>query len=236
MVSILGPLIHLAEVDSTQSFLERHPELGFCAVYADAQTLGRGRGENRWESLSGEGLWLSVAIPPQQVSPGLILQRAMLALVEVLESHCLGLDQSLGLKWPNDLVGDLNGRLVKLGGIIGATKTDRVILGLGLNLTQAPDLPGRAFPAACLKDLVGKHLEMDRAQLAREIQEAWQDLSISRTSAFLWPEAGELIQWEKGRGRCLGWLEDGRLSVECEGGSQALSVGDVRGLKADALK
>ena len=32
------PLIRLAEVDSTQAFLERHPELGFCGVLADAQT------------------------------------------------------------------------------------------------------------------------------------------------------------------------------------------------------
>ena len=29
------PLIRLAEVDSTQSFLRRHPGLGFCAVVAD---------------------------------------------------------------------------------------------------------------------------------------------------------------------------------------------------------
>ncbi len=226
-----GPLIHLTEVDSTQSFLERHPELGFCAVYADTQTLGRGRGENRWESLSGSGLWLSAAIPPQKVPPGLILQRAMLAVIEVLEAECLGLEGRLGLKWPNDLVGDLDGRLVKLGGIIGATKTDRVILGLGLNLTQAPSLPDRAFPAACLSDLTENAARLDRMTLAREFQEAWQDLSILRTSPFLWPEAGDLIQWEKGRGRCLGWSDDGRLSVECEDGVQALSVGDVRGLQ-----
>ena len=57
------PLIHLAEVDSTQAFLRRHRELGFCAVLADAQLEGRGRQGNAWISAAGAGLWLSAALP-----------------------------------------------------------------------------------------------------------------------------------------------------------------------------
>jgi len=109
------PLTHLAEIDSTQSFLARHPELGLCGVLADAQTAGRGRGGNAWESLAGQGLWLSARLPVPELAPGVVLQRAMAAVAEALEPDGL----VLGLKWPNDLVAWRDGRLVKLGGIIG---------------------------------------------------------------------------------------------------------------------
>ena len=142
-------LIRLALVDSTQSFLARHPELGFCAVLADAQSAGRGRGENAWESASGAGLWLSAALPRPEVPPGLLLQLAMGAVAEVLEPCGL----NLGLKWPNDLVAWRGQQLVKLGGILGEQRGDRVILGLGLNLHAAPSIPGRAIPPASLAEL-----------------------------------------------------------------------------------
>ena len=78
-------LIRLARIDSTQDFLERHPELGPCGVLADCQVAGRGRRGNRWESAPGAGLWLSAALPVPPVPPGLLLQRAMGAVAEVLE-------------------------------------------------------------------------------------------------------------------------------------------------------
>ena len=46
---------------------------------------------------------------------------------------------SLLLKWPNDLL--LDGR--KLAGILLERQGDRVIIGFGVNLAAAPDLPGR---------------------------------------------------------------------------------------------
>ena len=93
-------LVRLARVDSTQAFLERHPELGVCAVLAGAQTAGRGQRDNRWESAPGAGLWLSARIPAPDLPPGLVLQRAMAGVAEALEPWGV----PLGLKWPNDLV------------------------------------------------------------------------------------------------------------------------------------
>ena len=63
-------LIRLRQVDSTQDFLGRHPELGFCAVLADCQLAGRGQRGNRWESAPGAGLWLSAALPSQPLGGG----------------------------------------------------------------------------------------------------------------------------------------------------------------------
>jgi biotin-(acetyl-CoA carboxylase) ligase len=225
-------LIRLRRVDSTQSFLERHPELGVCAVLADCQLAGRGRRGNGWESRPGAGLWLSAALPQPPVPPGLVLQRAMLAVLETLEPW----GAPLGLKWPNDLVGwrgaGQGRRLVKLGGIIGQGKGDRVILGVGVNLAEAPDLPERAIPPGCLAGLAPGQVGPDVETLALEILGAWQDLTVAREPAFRWPAPGDRIRWEEGHGICLGWLEDGRLEVRTAAGTEALSVADVSGLAA----
>lgn len=222
------PLIRLAEVDSTQAFLRRNPHLGFCAVLADRQTEGRGRQGNRWESAAGAGLWLSAALPAcAGVAPGLVLQRAMTAAASVLDPE----GRILGLKWPNDLVAWRGGRLVKVGGILGEQVGGRLILGLGVNLRSAPDIPGRAFPPACLRDL---GLTPPPIQpLADRIAKSWNDLERDSQPPFRWPEAGTPIHWEEGQGTCLGWEPDGRLKVATSAGLQRLSAGEVRGLGLD---
>ena len=222
-------LLHLAQVDSTQAFLGRHPELLRCAVCAGAQTAGRGRGANTWESAPGAGLWMSAALPMPEVPPGLVPQRAMEAVIEALEP--CGLE--LGLKWPNDLVARQEGRLVKLGGVLGEMRSGRVLLGLGVNLRSAPGIPGRAIPPACLAEL-GAAWVPEPGTLARLVLDLWDDLSVTRPPAFRWPGDGERIAWEEEagsvQGRCLGWEEDGRLRVETPQGVRRLSAGDLRGL------
>jgi BirA family biotin operon repressor/biotin-[acetyl-CoA-carboxylase] ligase len=147
--------------------------------------------------------------------------------MEVLEPCGL----KLGLKWPNDLVAWRAQRLVKLGGIIGEQKGDRVILGLGLNLRAAPELPDRPIPPACLLALGARELP-DALTLARSILDAWQDLSLLREPGFWWPIQGDAIQWEDGRGICEGWLPDGQLAVNTDEGPRTLCAGDVSGLSA----
>jgi BirA family biotin operon repressor/biotin-[acetyl-CoA-carboxylase] ligase len=212
-------------VDSTQAFLARHPELGFCGVLAASQTLGQGTRGRTWESALGAGLWLSAAVPVPPVPPGMILQRAMAAVAEVLEP-CGAV---LGLKWPNDLVAWKEGRLVKLGGIIGIRKDDRLLLGAGVNLLSAPSIPDRAIPPACVADLATGPVP-EAKDLARRILDLWLDLGTERSTAFRWPQAGDAIRWEEGQGICRGWLEDGRLGVETPGGILNLTGGDVTGL------
>jgi BirA family biotin operon repressor/biotin-[acetyl-CoA-carboxylase] ligase len=219
------PLIRLATVDSTQAFLKRNAHLGFCAVLADRQSEGRGRQGNRWESAAGTGLWMSAALlAPPGVPPGLLLQRAMAAAARVLDPE----GATLGLKWPNDLVAWRAGHLVKLGGILGEQSGGHLILGLGVNLTEAPEIPGRAIPPASLRDL---GLELPSTlDLAILITKSWNGLEQEYQVPFRWPEAGTSIRWEEGQGTCLGWDSDGRLKVTTAEGIQRLSAGDVAGM------
>jgi BirA family biotin operon repressor/biotin-[acetyl-CoA-carboxylase] ligase len=219
------PLIQLAVVDSTQAFLRRNPHLGFCAVLAGRQSEGRGRQGNRWESAAGEGLWMSAALPVLSgVAPGLVLQRAMAAAAAVLDPE----GRMLGLKWPNDLVAWRGGHLVKLGGILGEQIGGRLILGLGVNLTKAPVIPGRAIPPACLREL---GLESPPVPaLAVSILNSWTDLTQDLQPLFRWPEAGTPLSWEDGQGTCLGWELDGRLKLATAEGIRRLSSGEISGL------
>ena len=220
------PLIHLAAVDSTQAFLRRNRHLGDCVVLADHQSAGRGRQDRGWESQSGAGLWMSASLPaPAGVAPGLLLQRAMARAIRVLDPE----GRVLGIKWPNDLVAWRAGRLHKAGGILGEQSQGRLILGLGVNLSRAPELPERAFPPVCLQDLglgVG-----DPCVLALQITGAWEGLGEDVQAPFRWPEAGTPIRWEDGQGTCLGWEPDGRLKVAAAEGIRRLSAGELRGLE-----
>ncbi|MDP1830613.1 MAG: biotin--[acetyl-CoA-carboxylase] ligase [Geothrix sp.] len=219
------PLIRLAEIDSTQAFLRRSPHLGFCVVLADSQTEGRGRQGHRWESAAGAGLWMSAALPaPAGVAPGLVLQRAMAAAARVLDPE----GRVLGLKWPNDLVAWKDGHLVKLGGILGEQIGGRLILGLGVNLTATPHIPGRAIPPASLKDLGLTPSAPDL--LAFHISNFWKKLEQEIQPLFRWPDPGTPLQWEDGQGTCLGWEPDGRLKVATAEGVRRLSAGEISGL------
>ncbi len=219
------PLLRLAVVDSTQAFLRRNPHLGFCAVLAERQTEGRGRQGNCWESAAGAGLWMSAALPaPSGVAPGLVLQRAMTAAARVLDPE----GRTLGLKWPNDLVAWKEGRLVKLGGILGEQIGGRLIVGLGVNLTEAPDLPGRAIPPASLREL---GLETrPPGSLAIHIANLWTSLNEEFQPLFRWPAADMAVRWGEGQGTCLGWEPDGRLKVATAEGLLRLSAGEISGL------
>lgn len=217
------PLIRLGSVDSTQAFLKRHPELGFCGVIADTQTEGRGRQGNRWESAPGAGLWMSAALPRTSLTPGLVLQHAMRHAIAALGGA------PLGLKWPNDLVAKTEQGLVKVGGILGEVVGERLILGLGINLTHAPELPDRAFPASHLQ-AVGLPVP-NPTTLAQDLLHRWQDLATSPTAPFQWPAEGDPLRWDQGQGVCLGWEADGRLKLATNEGLKRLSAGEVRGLR-----
>ncbi len=75
-------------------------------------------------------------------SPPTLSLAAGLALIEALDVAIPG--EPLMLKWPNDLM--LSGK--KLAGILLERSGERVVLGFGVNLAAAPELPDR--PTASL--------------------------------------------------------------------------------------
>lgn len=110
-------------------------------VIADEQTGGRGRRGRAWASAPGN-LYLSMIVDggKQAAAPGLLSLAVGVAAAEA----CGGYGARVRLKWPNDLMIDD----AKLAGIlIEAAAPWRYVVGLGVNLTHAPALPGRATVA-----------------------------------------------------------------------------------------
>lgn len=113
------------------------------AVLALQQTAGRGSRGRHWQSPEGN-LNLSVLLRPARpaAQAGLFSLLTGIAVTEALEQF---LAPPTMLKWPNDIL--LGG--AKLAGILidaspSGQKLDWLVIGIGMNLRHAPEIPGRA--------------------------------------------------------------------------------------------
>lgn len=187
---------------------------------ADEQTAGRGRGDNRWRSLPGAGLWMSAAYtfdsPPERLaSLTLALGVSVAATIRRLSGA------AVLLKWPNDLVlndGKLGGMLVEL-----ASTKRTVICGIGINY-RAPDAASlgdtAALPPAGLADAMDNPPERDA--LAAGILDA---------AAIALPRyADEGLKPWLDRWPDYDWLRD-RSIVASQGASDVRGI--ARGIDAD---
>lgn len=109
-------------------------------VWADRQTSGRGRADNKWDSPSGKGLYFSVLLKRAQADAVLPMYSlaAGLAIKEAIEQYAVdaGLNPRIvDLKWPNDLL--IAGR--KVAGILlegtNSASGYNIIAGAGVNLS-----------------------------------------------------------------------------------------------------
>lgn len=113
---------------------------------AERQTGGRGRLGRRWESPLGN-LYASTLVRPRPGDPP-PQSLAFVAGMAVVDSADAWLPSSEGrarvrLKWPNDVL--LDG--AKLSGMLLESTGDAVVIGIGVNIAMAPEIPGRETAA-----------------------------------------------------------------------------------------
>ena len=129
--AVLGqPLIWLESVDSTQDELRRllaEGTPGGTVVAAGTQTAGRGRRGRVWSDRPGEDLLFSVALPPGLKAEGLVSVVLGAYLAETIGQET---QQSVRLRWPNDLVIGAS----KVGGVLVETAGEVLLVGVGLNV------------------------------------------------------------------------------------------------------
>jgi BirA family biotin operon repressor/biotin-[acetyl-CoA-carboxylase] ligase len=138
---------YLEETESTQDevWAAWEPHV---IVVAGRQRSGRGRRGNRWESAPGSSLLFSVGLEGRGEDLPWAMMAAAFALADAIGAVCAAAPV---VKWPNDVL--LNG--AKCAGILLETRNEggelRSVLGVGVNLTSAPeDLPEGALPATSL--------------------------------------------------------------------------------------
>jgi len=161
----------LDEIDSTNSEAERRIAAGQpapFAVFASAQTDGRGRFGRVWHSPDAGNLYASFAFRPRVDPTQMQLFTLWMGvnLCEVLESF---FKITPAIKWPNDLL--VSGR--KVGGMLTEARIDAdrirdLIFGLGINVNAGTANWPRdiARTATSLADVTGAHVDINQLAAA----------------------------------------------------------------------
>ena len=153
-------------------------------LVARRQTAGRGRQGRTW--FDGAGNFMgSCAVQLSDLAPPPASLSFVAALaVRDAAAEALGSDEALALKWPNDVL--LDGG--KLSGILLEMVRGHVVVGIGVNLARAPQLPDRKT-AALADHGVEPQLATFAASLARHFATRladWRSFGLAATlRAFL---------------------------------------------------
>lgn len=200
---------------------------GGTVVTAREQTAGRGRQGRVWTAPEGKALLYSAVLRPLDERHLLLPLSVPLAVCAAAEELRPGVECQV--KWPNDVW--LEGR--KLSGILIEAKPQAgwAVIGIGLNLTIAPD----EFPADLRQPAtsLGGGITPEAARLALNAQlSRWVE---SKEAAILneWRRRdglrGREVSWEDGSGVADGIDDRGNLVVIVPSGDRvSLGAGEVQ--------
>lgn len=154
-------IIHLEEVDSTNSYIMRNVgELKApVMVTAYRQTAGQGQRGNSWEAEPGKNLTFSIFYRPVELPPMAqfsMSEAVALSVVDFLVLH--GIEAKV--KWPNDIyVGDkkICGILIRHA-VMGCVVSYSVI-GIGIDVNQTLFVSDAPNPVS-MKQITGKTYDL----------------------------------------------------------------------------
>ncbi len=128
-------------------------------LIAESQTAGRGRHGRSWSTPPGSQIALSAGVGVGDVPSEAWGWLPLLTGVALVDAVAEIAGVTAGLKWPNDVLVGTG----KLAGILAevAAPTPAVVVGLGLNVTAAPD------PAATSLAMLGA--TVDRTELTEAV-------------------------------------------------------------------
>jgi BirA family biotin operon repressor/biotin-[acetyl-CoA-carboxylase] ligase len=234
-----------AEVDSTNdlaiSQLSKQSHDSVFAITADEQLKGRGRLQREWHSPFGAGIALSVAIPIKFFNCEI---SAIPLLVGIAANNCLTrLGANAKLKWPNDLMIEMNSaELKKIGGILVQRQDEYVVIGIGINVDlQVDELPTENATSLSLLNIQASRETLIAALLVqleavtKFTSVEWLELyaevcSTIGTQVSVARKSESLVT-----GIATGVLNSGELQLDTEDGRIVITSGDVLQVRPTAL-
>lgn len=226
---------HHDEIGSTNDEARRMAAEGAphgTVVHADEQTNGRGRLAHTWFSPPGN-LYVSILLrtgqPPARTTELSFL--AALAVADTVEALLPRQTRAM-LKWPNDVL--VNG--AKIAGILLEQLEDATIMGIGLNVLEAPSnaayktttivANGGIASVDSARDILlqrlSAHLAVWQTGGFEPIREQWLDRSYPIGAAIRANSAGKPVA-----GHFAGLDLDGALLLDTPSGRQRIVAGDV---------
>jgi len=204
-------------------------------LVANEQVAGRGRLQRAWSSPAGSCVAMSLAVPLEVVREGNVEVSAVPLYVGLCVRQALQrVGFSADIKWPNDLVVfSPDGTILKLGGILVQLHEDLLVIGIGVNVTLTEaELP---IPTATSLNLLG--CGVTREELIALIV---SELSSIVTKSDVWlteyrahcVTLGQQVKVTQVASEAIeGIASDvdvrGQLILKTQGGSVAVSIGDV---------
>jgi BirA family biotin operon repressor/biotin-[acetyl-CoA-carboxylase] ligase len=104
-----------------------------CAVITEMQTDGIGSRENRWIGKKGN-FFASIAISEDQLPNDLPLTATSIYFAYLMKLSLMEFGSKVWVKWPNDLYIESS----KVGGCITVKKRGVMVVGIGINIVEAP--------------------------------------------------------------------------------------------------
>lgn len=229
-------------VDSTNNLAKSRSDEAAPALYvARTQTAGRGRLGRSFHSPAHTGLYMTVAYTTDEPLPEAVRVTALASVAAVSAIEELT-DKRPAIKWVNDIY--LDG--CKIGGILTEAVTlpgggNRMIVGLGINLTTTEFPEGLRAPASCLFSPFEAHIATpafaDRlaGEITRRILEAVDGITSSAVCLQAYREhlsyVGKTVLCTRGsesfEGVILG-VDDGySLLISVGGQTVTLSSGEI---------
>jgi BirA family transcriptional regulator, biotin operon repressor / biotin---[acetyl-CoA-carboxylase] ligase len=232
-------LVALDSVGSTNDEAVRLAEAGAhegTFVWAREQTGGRGRRGRIWASPPGN-LYCSTILRPRCPAA----RAAELGIAAALAvADLVPAGRSVRVKWPNDVLVDGG----KIAGILPESSVgqsgqiEHVVLGIGVNVGWAPDLPEMRYPGAMLGGSVESAAERLAEGLAHWL-ERWRLEGFPVIRAHWLERAGPIgaevdVKLGEGllRGRFAGLDQEGALLLETPSGQRRIVSGELLGRTA----
>lgn len=209
-------------------------------IRAERQTGGRGRSGRSWTSETGN-LHISTLVRLRRGDPA-PHTLALLAAVAARDAvKALAPRIDVTIKWPNDLMAGAPGAdWAKLCGMLLERAGNGVVVGIGMNVTHAPEIAGRATTslaslgagadtdAARVADVLAEHFALWLRRWHEEglapIREAWLAGAhpLGTPLRAMLPDGSEVM------GGFAGLAADGGLLLDGEDGRRTVvHAGDI---------
>lgn len=211
----------VSTMDVARSFESKLSPECACLISARHQTQGRGRQGKAWVNAQ-ESVLMTIILPSMTFKD--LSGYSLVVGVGVVEALSLQ-SRNVKLKWPNDIFYE-DGR--KIGGIL-IEVSDRVLVGIGLNLKGAPKW-GMSLDSFGLKD----RAQIEESILFRIVEDARVFANLGFAS---FKGSFDSLDYLRGRhvlctqsdtsGSCNGVDDDGALLVNSSGKIVRVVAGSV---------
>jgi len=218
---------------STNAYLLAHPSAAPALCLSEHQSAGQGRQGREWQSALGQNLLFSLGVELKSDHATLAVASLQAGIAVAQSLNKLG--APVGLKWPNDLY--LN--KAKLGGILVQLKWQkervRVVVGVGLNVHQAPDVhTAKASTSLWQAGYCWQRIDVLQACLAALLEAFQSPESWLNQFAEFDELQGQEVRWQRDdevlQGVARGIDAEGRLCLHTDQGVQYLNSGEVHSL------